>query len=364
MKMNKLTLVICIGAALSANAFANGNDNSDSNSESNSSVELNKKITVEKDITIKGGALVLGVIKVDALGMAVVDNVQTSGGNLTGNSYVENSASISGSAFNNASGNIGVNQAAGDFNIQGNSAALASIDQSFAFGSGDAEIFSTQRGSFNGTMNYATTNSASIADGAFQGASGNIGVNIASGGNNVQANNMAASSHKGSLGEASVSNSQVSAHNGISNESVVQDSVEYADVSLGLRARGGYSGTSDQTGSYYPEIWQDDGEHESGDNAVLWGHMDMDTENPSGDGGLSFEEEGTLGLRGVVSGQLPFFIETVTQKTTNTASLSGSAFQNASGNIGVNMASGNGNLQSNNLSLTSMTGGAIVSEAP
>ncbi|MGS0675758.1 hypothetical protein [Shewanella sp. 0m-4] len=364
MEMKKLTLVMCIAAAISGNAFANGNDDSSSNSESNSSVELNKKVSVEKDVTFKGGALVLGVIKVDALGMAVVDNVQTTGGNLTGNSYVDNSASVSGSAFNNASGNIGVNQAAGDFNIQGNSAALASIDASFAFGSGDAEIFSTQRGSFNGTMNYASTNSASIGDGAFQGASGNVGVNIASGGNNVQANNMAASAHKGSLGEASVSNSQVSAHNGVKNQSVVQNTVDSVAVNLTMDATGTYTGTSEQNAAYYPEIWQDnDGAHNT-PGASIWGHMDMDNQNPTGADGLSFDESGDMTLAGTVSGQLPIYIETVTQKTTNTASLSDSAFQNASGNIGVNMASGNGNLQSNNLSLTSMTGGAIVSENP
>ncbi|MCL1139963.1 hypothetical protein [Shewanella pneumatophori] len=364
MEMKKLTLVMCIGAAISAPAFANGSDSSESNSESNSSVELKKEVTVKKDVEFSGSVKIDGDIRVNGLGMAVVDNVQTTGANGVGNSYVENSSSISGSAFNNASGNIGVNQAAGDYNVQGNSAALASIDQSFAFGSGDAEIFSTQRGSFNLTNNYATTNDASIKGDAFKGASGNIGVNIAAGGNNIQANNMAASAHNGSLGEASVSNSQVSAHNGINNESVVQNSAESVEVTLGFGAIGGYSGTSEQTGSYYPEIWKDDGSHANGDDAELWGHLDMDANNPTGDSGLTFEEEGVIGLLGVVSGELPFYIETVTQKTTNTASLSGNAFQNASGNIGVNMASGNGNLQSNNLSLTSMTGGAIVSEAP
>jgi len=37
---------------------------------------------------------------------------------------------------------------------------------------------------------------------------------------------------------------------------------------------------------------------------------------------------------------------------TNTASLSGSAFAGASGNIGVNVASGTGNLQANSLALS------------
>jgi len=373
MKMNKLTLVVCISAAISANAFANGNDNGNDNgygygnshseSSSYSSVSLDKDISVTKDLEFHGEVYIDGDIYVNGLGMAVVDNVQKSGGNWIDNFYVENDASISGSAFNNASGNIGVNQAAGDFNVQANSAAMASIDASFAFGSGDAEIFSTQRGKYTSTYNYASTNSATITGSAFQGASGNIGVNIASGGNNVQANNLAASTYNGSLGEASVSNNQASSYNEIYNHSVVQNEVEYVNVDLDLSANGNYNGTSVQTGSYYPEIWMDDGSHNNGDPSTLWGHLDMDAGNPTGDAGLNFDEQGTLSLGGVVSGLLPFFIETVTQKTTNTASINGNAFLNAAGNIGVNMASGSGNLQSNNLALTSITaGGVIISE--
>lgn len=355
MKMKKLTLVMCISAAISANAFANGETDSDS------SVELKKEVSVTKELEYKGKVKISGDIGVNGLGMAVIENNQETGANLVGNSYVDNAASVSDSAFSNASGNIGVNQAAGDHNVQGNSAALASIDASFAFGSGDAEIFSSQRGTFNVTGNYASTNSASISGSAFSGASGNIGVNIASGANNVQANNMAASAHTGSLGEATVSNTQVSGHNMTLNESVVQNSVEYADVTLSMGATGTYDGNIDQDGPFYPTIWQDDGTHDNGDDAFLWGHIDMDGENPDGDT-HAFTETGTQTLAGTVSGQLPFFIETVTQKTTNTVAIASGAFQNASGNIGVNMASGNGNLQSNNLSLTSMTGGAILSE--
>ncbi|MGS0680472.1 hypothetical protein ACVBIL_04835 [Shewanella sp. 125m-7] len=364
MEMKKLTLVICIGAAISGSAFANGEHNGGSNGESDSSVTLTKDVEVTKDVTFKGGALVLGVIKVDGLGMAVVENKQSAGPNWIDNSYVENDASISGSAFNGASGNIGVNQAAGDFNVQANSAALASIDASFAFGAGDAEIFSTQSAMGNYTDNYASTNSASVGGSSFQGASGNIGVNVASGGNNVQANNMAASAHKGSMGEATVLNAQSTGYSKVMNTSVVQNTTESVAVNFALNASGTYSGTSDQNAAYYPEIWKDsDGAHNT-PGASIWGHIDMDNQNPTGADGLSFDESGDMALAGTVSGQLPIYIETVTQKTTNTASIGGSAFQNASGNIGVNMASGHGNLQSNNLSLTSMTGGAIVSENP
>ena len=361
MEMKKLTLVMCIGAAISAPAFAGGNNDSTSNSESDSSVSLTKEVSVKKDLEYKGTVKIDGNIRADGLGMAVVDNVQASGGNLIGNDYLENDASIGDAAFGNASGNIGVNQAAGDFNVQGNSAALASIDASFAFGSGDAEIFSSQRGTFTGTDSYASTNTATIDGDAFKGASGNIGVNIAAGGNNVQANNMAASAFQGRLSEASVSNNQVSAHNGIWNTSAVGASDETFTASASVTSTGDYTGTSTLQEDFYPEIWMDDGEHANGDDATLVGHLDFDGNNPSG-GEMAFDEVGELDLDVELSIELPYM--QVMQGTSNTATLAGNAFNGASGNIGVNMASGHGNLQSNNLSLTSMTGGAIVSEAP
>ncbi len=365
--MRKLTLAICVGAALSANAFAdnNGNNGNQTPNPQSATTEndatLTKSVSVSKELEYQGTVLIGGVIGVNGLGMAVVDNAQSASENATGNSYVENDATISGTSFKGSSGNIGVNDAAGDFNVQANSAALASIDSTFAFGSGDAEIFNTQSGMANGTLNYASTNSATINGESFMGATGNIGVNVAAGANNVQANNMAASAHSGSLGEATVSNVQSSSGNWIVNESVVQDSVETSSVELDVDVGGNYMGRSIIRDGFYPEIWlDDDGVHDSGDEERV-GHLDFDNSTPTGDK-LAFEESGTMELSGVISGQLPYYIETVTQKTTNTALIAGSSFQNAAGNIGVNMAAGNGNLQSNNLSLTSMTGGNLISE--
>jgi hypothetical protein len=352
--MKKLTLVLSIAAIMSSSAYANGMTDSDS------SVELDKKIDVSKELKYKGKVTIEGTITANGLGMAVVENVQETSANLVENYYHDNDAKISGNAFENSSGNIGVNQAAGDFNAQSNSAALASIDAGFAFGSGDAEIFSTQMGGFNGGWNEASTNTSTINGASFMNASGNIGVNVAAGNNNIQANNMAASSYNGRLGEASVSNVQSTGHNGTMNIGVVQDSVEYVDVDLVLDAGGTYEGTSALNDAYYPEIiLEGDGEHNSGTGTVV-GHVDFDTENPSGAEVMTFDEEGDLALNGTVSGQLPFFVQTVLQKSNNSSLLAGTAFQNASGNIGVNLASGTGNLQSNNLALTSITGPAEI----
>ena len=347
--MKKLTLVLSIAAIMSGSAYANGM------TETDSSVELDKKVKVTKNLSYEGAVTIEGNIFANGLGMAVVENVQESSANMVVNSYHDNEAQITGNAFESSSGNIGVNQAAGEFNAQSNSAALAAIDAGFAFGSGDAEIFSTQVGGFNTVWNDASTNTSTIDGASFMNATGNIGVNVAAGNNNLQANNMAASTYSGALGEASVSNVQQTGHNYSDNISVVQDSIEYASINLNLNAEGTYDGASYLAEAYYPEvILEGDGEHNSGDGVVR-GHIDFDTQNPSGAEVMTFDEEGDIALNGTVSGSLPYFVQPVTQKTNNSSMLAGTAFQGASGNIGVNLASGTGNLQSNNLSLVSIT---------
>ncbi|AZG33731.1 MULTISPECIES: hypothetical protein [Shewanella] len=358
--MKKLTLVLSIAAIMSGSAYANGMTDTDS------SVELNKAVNVTKDLKYEGKVKIEGTIKANGLGMAVVENVQETSANMVENYYHDNDAKITGSSFEGASGNIGVNQAAGDFNAQSNSAALASIDAGFAFGSGDAEIFNTQMGGFNGVWNEASTNTSTIAGSSFMNATGNIGVNVAAGNNNIQANNMAASTYNGRLGEASVSNVQSTGHNGTMNIGVVQDSVEYATVNLALGASGTYVGTSELNTPYYPQIILEEGPDAGSHNVppgTVVGHIDFDTENPTGSEVMTFDEAGDIALNGTVSGQLPFFVQTIVQKSNNTSLLGGSAFQNASGNIGVNLASGTGNLQSNNLALTSITGPSTVISA-
>ena len=362
--MNKLPLAMIIAAVISVPAMAN-----DDGGQDYSSVTLKKKVSVEKDLKYKGKVTIEGNITANGLGMAVVENNQGSVYNSGSNYYHNNNASISDAAFQNAAGNIGVNVAAGDNNAQANSAALAAIDAEFAFGSGDAEIFSNQTSMTNYTSNYASTNTAGVGGDAFAGASGNIGVNVAAGNNNVQANNMAASVYNGRLGEASVSNNQLTGGNMTSNTGVVEDTYAQVQVSLALDATGTYVGDSEMSSQYYPEIWQDpDGVHRSGDE-TLWGHIDFnqdtesggqpDADSPDGiaDENMTFHEEGELALAGTVTGNLPMIIQQVKQRSTNTARVNGNAFNGATGNIGVNIASGTGNLQANNLSLTAINAG-------
>lgn len=400
----KKTLLAMAVATLfsTATAYAhNGGDRHDSRSGS-SKVRIDKSVELSTDVSLKGDPRVHGNIDINAAAIAIVDNKQSSVANEGDNTNLTNSASASGNVAGGASGNIGVNIGSGDNNQQDNAAALSSADASFAFGMADGEVFVNQQGVFNDTANAGVTNSATVSDNAFQNASGNLGVNVTSGNNNQQKNAMAASVATTSFAQSTVSSDQASAHNSVSNAGYVQQYNDTVDVSmsgavqgysLGLgvggyagHTSGSYSGSSssDSTGmayqasNLYPDSWNGD-THPSGNQT---GHIDFDSEaqgavqNPNrpGVGGFAFDtgshssgsESGTT--RGTESGGLGFvelsandlyanLSGTVTTTrwvvvdATNTASLSGNAFQNASGNIGINVSSGSGNQQANSLAM-------------
>ena len=237
----------------------------------------------------------------------------------------------------------------------------------------DAEVFVNQAGFGNATMNSGVTNAAGLGGNAFGGASGNIGVNIASGNNNEQKNALAASVATTAVAQSSISSNQVSTGNTVSNAGFVQS---YTDtVQVGMRGgvsgltlaygAGTYRGTGNayQMANYYLDTWSGELPHPGGSST---GHIDLDDEiqnatmNPNrpGVGGLGFDtrESGTsqfveLGVADLYA-SLSGTVSTtrwVNVNATNTSALSGSAFSGASGNIGVNVAAGTGNLQANSL---------------
>ena len=373
----------------------------------NSGVRFDKKVKLDSDISVSGDPRVRGRIDIDSAAIAIVDNAQTNGGNDGSNTNLSNSASAADNVAQGASGNIGVNIGAGDNNQQDNAAALSATDASFAFGMADGEVFVNQQGAFNDTMNAGVTNAAGLGGNAFQNASGNLGVNVTSGNNNQQKNAMAASVATTRFAQATVSSNQASAHNTVSNAGFVQQYTDTVDVSMSGDVTGyslGYGsggyvgssygsysgstsstlqGTADQIGNVYPDMWSnsanDDPTHAHPGNGFV-GHFDLDTDTQggsdlNGDGGaLAFgvngsssgSESGTTRAR--EGGQLGFvelsandlyadLSGTVTttrwviNDATNTASLSGSAFQNASGNIGINVSAGTGNQQANSLAM-------------
>jgi hypothetical protein len=290
----------------------------------------------------------------DSAAVATVDNNQSVTGNVTANNKLKNTSSIDDRTAAQASGNIGMNVASGDNNAQDNAAALAATDADFAFGLADSEIDVGQSGMGNVTVNEGVKNDAYVTDNAFRRASGNIGVNVASGNNNQQKNALAASVATTKFAHAGVSVDQASSGNIVSNAGRVEKYYDTTTVhmsgtvqgySLGLGA-GGYQGQTSST-SYGVEggLWTV-GPFPAG----FYGGLTASESQGQEQGQLGFVEVSASDLLADLCGTVQT-ARYVVVNATNDASLSGNAFQHATGNIGVNVASGTGNLQANSLSL-------------
>jgi len=392
----KTSLALAVAALFtSPTVFADGRGGHDKDRDS---VSIEKDISLEQDVEIEGHVRVTGTINIDASSTAIVDDKQINGGNNVHNNEVTNSATISGNALNNASGNIGLNVTAGDNNQQANAAAFSAADASFVFGSSDAEVFATQAVVGNRTNYLGNTNAASMSGNALANASGNIGVNVSAGNNNQQKNDLAASVAVARMATATVQANQLNGGNTTDNNPIHHEEVQEVAVNLAFRAGGGYlgggfggysgqtggsySGTSDQIGNVYPDIWAndrgDDPTHAHPTEDGLIGHMDLDTQTQGGsdlnkDGGalafgesgnysgreggsLGFVEAGGILLAGSVTGNIPVVV-TTNLATTNTSSLGDNVLMNASGNIGVNIASGTNNQQFNGLAISATQAG-------
>lgn len=343
-------------------------------------VNLQKDLRLSSNIMFSGRPTVTGNIDLDSAAIAVVDNRQSITENWGINGMLTNDASITDDVGSNASGNLGFNVSSGDNNAQDNAAALSAADASFSFGLADAEVFVNQLGADNLTNNNGVTNTAGLSGNAFANASGNIGVNVTSGNNNMQKNALAASVATTAYANATVSSNQVSNYNTVSNSGEYQRLVDTIDINMSGEVSGTYegSGAGDYNGTgmayqandFYPDIWSAD--EDNADHPVdspQWGHVDFDSEaqgayaNPLRDGAgglamdteeegeLGFEESGDVDLLASLSGQIVDVTWVAVNAATNTASLSGSAFSGASGNIGVNVSSGTGNMQANSLAM-------------
>lgn len=298
---------------------------------------------------------------------AVVDDKQLGTTNTVTNYAHDNDASIGGTAGGGATGNIGVNTAAGDNNMQDNAAAVAAADAYFVFGSAESRAMTTQL-STNNVATSVGSNNRAIVDGGFATAGGNIGINVAAGNGNMQKNNLAVSTAPSRISVASVQNVQRSKDNVSVNAGTVELVSNTVQVTLQGGVSGGYSGaasgttagTSDQIGNVYLDIWQ--GQTHPGGDVI--GHVDVDNaaqgaQDPGNNGGaFAFNntgsyagtETGTASLSGSFSGEV-VTTTAIVHQSNNNAHLRGNSLNGASGNIGVNIASGNGNLQNNSLSM-------------
>ena len=349
-------------------------------------VDIYKSVNVTNKMDYKGSASITGQIGVNQLGMAVIKNQQGSLNNKVDNFRNENNASVSDNSANGLAGNTGVNVASGDNNVQSNNSALTVLGKSdgqnessesngsskggyhkptptpvvFAKGASvDAEIGTVQTATGNIVKNNGNENNASISANSLNNSAGNLGVNTASGSGNVQANNFAVSyGQTANLAVSTVNNNQMTAGNEASNNSIMADATQGSvNVTLSGSASGSYLGNSTQSNDVYPEIWfggNENGGHTSGRGKEYGGHIDFDNKSASGDSGrFEFADTGDITLGNVsLSGSIPTVTQTVARNNVNNASISSGSLNNAAGNVGVNVAAGTNNLQSNSLALS------------
>jgi hypothetical protein len=140
----------------------------------------------------------------------------TEEGSPHGPALYTNTVSAGGGTLGNASGNIGLNMAAGDYNLQENAAVIASAESLDGSGAAEAFSFSLQNLYNNGfndrsaeLENTNIDNTVSIGAGLGNGATGNIGVNGAAGAFNIQKNALViATVTGGNLAEANAGTMQ------------------------------------------------------------------------------------------------------------------------------------------------------------
>lgn len=370
---------------------------SDSKYKNDTKVKVDKSSTTHRNVDIDGEIEIDGDIEVESGSSAMTNQNQNNYKNTNivapesdngnggetftssneseaseGDSLVDNNALAVENGLQGASGNIGLNISAGTNNAQDNSAALSKVDAEFVFAAADA--VSNQNAERNTYAYEGNRFNAHMSGNALRSASGNIAVNIAAGNSNLQANSLAASVNtSGTLAEATVTSHQTLDHNVTTQQGTFEKVYDTVNVTMVGGMFGGYQGTSDQYGDVYLDSWDGPLPHTSGENT---GHVDVDTEvqvqlpdgtpipvadfDPNEDGGsFFFNEEGTILLGGVFTGQV-MTANWIVRPHENNASLSGDALRNASGNIGVNITSGTNNLQGNHLSIAAATGGVTT----
>jgi hypothetical protein len=103
------------------------------------------------------------------------------------NTASDNHVALGEALGRDASGNIGVNATAGAFNLQANLVTVSFVDSAAL---AQASASSVQQVAVTSGLHSSALNGVTVGGAVLQGASGNIGVNIAAGTGNVQLNSV------------------------------------------------------------------------------------------------------------------------------------------------------------------------------
>lgn len=276
---------------------------------------------------------------------------------------ISNTASITNSFTNGASGVVGVNNAAGQGNAQANNVAIA-LDESSDDGAGAGSVIaaSNQDVISNNTISdiqegIAVSNQATL-DGSLTSVSGVVGVNLSSGQTNAQANNVAISNGSGG-GETNPFSKQdgidtTSSFSGVLAASIQE--IDGSDVTLGASDTVSEN-VATLTGSF------DNASGVIGAN-VTAGQANAQSNNVAmAADGQSGSQDGTLAAAAVSLQEFDEVDVSLGSGFENSATLTESFNNGTKGIVGANVSSGQANAQTNNVALSSNDGQPSVAVA-
>ncbi len=277
-----------------------------------------------------GMALVAPMVMARTTGVAqaTASSSQVAAGSIDYTFGSNNTATASNHVLQNAKGNIGANIAAGNGNMQVNNTDIALANGALTKKTSTSSLVDNAQWSnlFSVSESADVTNTASVSQHALQNAAGNIGLNVASGADNMQANNTAISHALGVLpsGQASamIESGQLSGPVGIDFASGDNNTASLSNHVL-----------QNASGNIGVNVAAGDGNMQA--NALA----------------VSYNRGGLDAYAGAESAQGALFVGAMTFGADNDATLSNHVLQNASGNIGVNAAAGTQNMQANNTSV-------------
>lgn len=267
---------------------------------------------------------------------SVLSNHQVQVFQATFSASADNTAGVGDYSGQNAKGRIGENVAAGSQNMQGNNLVISNAGGTNT--SSYAGIWSDQDGAiFSLAILGQVTNTSYLNGDALWSASGNIGVNIASGAQNMQANNVAGATGNGTDNSAphqsAVAQIFDTQSGGPFSGSLAFGTSNSASVGgNALRAAKGNIGANVASGA----------QNVQANNLAI-------SRNHTGTNSFSLTKVSQITM-GRLTANLPTQCPSVTP--VNTATVGGHSLMNASGNIGLNVAAGYGNLQNNTLTIS------------
>lgn len=338
MKMKPLPLALAISSVLGL-SMATYADDSDGGKDHgpDSDIEINKDINVYEDHYFSSDIQALGLILIDSKSTAVSEVNQKSAENQVYNgSETTNTASAGDNVLNGATGNIGLNVAVGDNNVQQNSTAIAASQ--------------SQGTEINFDFDFSTGESVSNSNVYDQSAS-----------------EAAAYEHS-----ASASRSQSHSKSGTVDYTKTTDSTTNWEAEYGaFESHLDVNGSGELTASQGEQSSQssDEAGNTSSSSAAqleIAGDINLDA-NASGSH-KQVNADGTLVFGGAAdaetfSNQVAAYNSTYSYGTTNNASLGGNAGQDAAGNVGINIGAGDNNVQANQLALASASGALATATA-